>query len=74
MVLVVEHVAVDDELAEVVAELAGHEQLVARVEQEGLLEAVLVRWRRAPLRLSRYQSVWCRCSMWATVVLFAASR
>ena len=39
MVLVVEHVAVDDVLAGVVAEAAGDQQLVAGVHEEGLLQA-----------------------------------
>jgi hypothetical protein len=40
VVVVIEHVTVDHELAEVVAELAGDEDSLARVDEEGVLEAV----------------------------------
>ena len=46
VVLVVEHVAVDDELAGVVDEVAGDEDAFAGVEEEGLLEAVFPGRRR----------------------------
>ena len=57
MVLVVEHVAVDDVLAGVVAEVAGDQEGLAGVDQERLLEARSQGGGGLPLRLSMYQSV-----------------
>ena len=47
MVLVVQHVTVDDEFAGVVGEVAGDEDAFVRIDEEGVLEAVFPGRRRA---------------------------